>query len=137
MFNWFNILIISPVFNLPLGCIAFATPSANDAPIVISPRANEEALKVEAKEGRIADLPTVGSVAVMNNKGCAIHRDAENFEIDFIGSLLKLECESATVNMGNPFLSSGILVNSNGFIVGDISGGPEVTYLDEIFGFLE
>lgn len=97
----------------------------------------EEALKVEAKEGRIADLPTVGSVAVMNGKGCAIHRDAENFEIDFVGSLLGIGCESATVNMGNPFLSSGILVNDKGFIVGDISGGPEVTYLDEIFGFLE
>jgi translation initiation factor 6 len=97
----------------------------------------KKALGLEVKEGQIAGLPTVGSLVAANKKGCAIHRDAEDFEIDFVSSLLGYTCETATVNMGNPFLKSGILVNTNGFLVGDISGGPEINYLDEIFGFLE
>ncbi len=97
----------------------------------------ETSLKIPIKEGNIANIPTVGSVTALNKKGCAIHRDAEDFEVDFINSILDIKCETATVNMGNPFLRSGILVNTNGFIIGNISGGPEVTYLDEIFGFIE
>ena len=96
-----------------------------------------DALDIPVKSGRIADLPTVGSVAVLNKEGCAIHRDAEQFEEKFVSDLLKVECRTSTVNLGNPFLRSGILVNGNGFIVGDASGGPEVVYLDEIFGFIE
>jgi translation initiation factor 6 len=95
-----------------------------------------KALNLQVKEGKIAELPTVGSLAVLNKNGCAIHRDAEQFEIDFINSFLKIECETATVNMGNPFIKSGVIVNDNGFIIGSGSGGPEITYLDEIFGFL-
>lgn len=93
-------------------------------------------LNLDVKEAKIADLPTIGSLTALNNSGCAIHRDAEQFEIDFINSKLKINCETATVNMGNPFIKSGILVNNNGFVIGKASGGPEITYLDEIFGFL-
>jgi translation initiation factor 6 len=115
----------------------------NNNACLINPEFNDNvkkqitnALNLQIKEGKIADLPTVGSLAVLNKKGCAIHRDAEQFEIDFINSLLKTDCETATINMGNPFIKSGVIVNDNGFIVGNLSGGPEITYLDEIFGFL-
>ena len=96
-----------------------------------------EALNLPVKEGKIAGLPTVGSLLVMNKKGCAIHRDAEDFEINFVKSIFNVETETGTVNMGNPFLSSGILANTNGFVVGNASGGPEITYLDETLGFIE
>lgn len=97
----------------------------------------EKAINLPTKEAKIAGIPTVGSIISMNKKGCAIHRDSEEFEIEFIKDLLKIKTETATVNMGNPFIKSGIIVNSNGFIVGEASGGPEITYLDEIFGFLD
>ncbi len=97
----------------------------------------EVALGMSIKEGKIAGLPTVGSVTVCNSKGCAIHRDAEDFEVEFVANTLGINTETGTVNMGNPFLKSGLLVNTNGFIAGESSGGPEITYLDEIFGFLE
>jgi translation initiation factor 6 len=95
------------------------------------------AVKVPTKEGKIAGLPTVGSLAAMNDKGCAIHRDSEKFEIDFVSSLLDIECEEATVNLGNPFVKSGIIVTNKGFIVGSASGGPEIVYLEQLFGFSE
>lgn len=97
----------------------------------------EKALGMPIKEGKIANIPTVGSLVVCNSKGCAIHRDAEDFETEFVTDTLGINAETASVNMGNPFLKSGLLVNSNGFIAGETSGGPEITYLDEIFGFLE
>lgn len=96
----------------------------------------EKIMNIPIKQGQIANLPTVGSLVALNNKGCAIHRDGEDFEIDFVNSTLNVEAETATVNMGNPFIKSGIIVNNNGFMVGDFSGGPEITYLDEIFGFI-
>ncbi|MFT4305201.1 MAG: translation initiation factor IF-6 [Candidatus Woesearchaeota archaeon] len=96
----------------------------------------KKALDLDVKEAKIANLPTIGSLTALNDKGCAIHRDAEQFEIDFISDKLNISCETATVNMGNPFIKSGILVNNNGFVIGKASGGPEITYLDEIFGFL-
>ena len=115
----------------------------NDNACIINPDYNEEvkkqlekALNLKINVSKIANLPTIGSLTALNHKGCAIHRDAEQFEIDFINSIIKIECETATVNMGNPFIKSGVIVNKNGFIVGNASGGPEITYLDEIFGFI-
>ncbi|MFC1730886.1 translation initiation factor IF-6 [candidate division KSB1 bacterium] len=95
------------------------------------------ALDVALKPGKIAGVNTVGSVAVQNDHGCLIHGDAKPFEIKFIKDLLKVDVETGTVNMGNPYLGSGVLCNNHGFVVGDASGGPEVVYIDEFLGFLE
>lgn len=113
----------------------------NDNGCIINPELEMEGLSeffgVEVKKGKIASLPTVGSVAALNTKGCALHRDAEQFEIDFVSESLSIECETSTVNMGNAFLRSGIIVNDYGLVVGSTSGGPEVNHLDHIFGFLD
>ncbi len=95
-----------------------------------------EALNVPLKPGKIADLDTVGACAVLNTKGCVIHRDATTTEIKFVEKLLGIECMTGSVNMGSPYLRSGVLANSNGFIVGNASGGPEVNNIDQGLGFL-
>ncbi|MGM5485153.1 MAG: translation initiation factor IF-6 [Nanobdellota archaeon] len=116
----------------------------NDSGCMISPDFDEkagkqisEALGMEVKRGKVASLPTIGSLVSFNSKGCAVHRDAEQFEVDFVKEVLGIESETSTVNMGNPFVRSGILVNDKGLIVGDASGGPEVNHLDHVFGFVE
>ena len=38
--------------------------------------------------------------------------------------------------MGVPFIGSGILANSHGFVIGDASGGPEIVNADEALGFI-
>ena len=113
------------------GCLANPDMGADSKKLI------RQALDVPLKPGMIAGVETVGSVAIHNKHGCIIHRDAKEFEIKFIKDLLKTEVYTGSVNMGNPYLGSGVICNSNGFIVGDASGGPEVTYIDECLGFLE
>lgn len=97
----------------------------------------KEALKVPVKRGKIAGLVIVGALAAMNKKGCLLHRDAEDFEIQFIEDTLNIKVTTGTINFGSPYIKSGIVVNSNGFIVGSISGGPEIQNADISLGFLE
>lgn len=113
------------------GCLANSEMGADSKKMV------RQALDVPLKPGKIAGVNTVGSVAIHNKYGCLIHREARPFEIKFIKDLLKTEVDTGSVNMGNPYLGSGILCNSNGFVVGDASGGPEVVHIDEKLGFLE
>lgn len=113
------------------GCLANPDMGADSKKLI------RQALDVPLKPGMIAGVETVGSVAIHNKHGCIIHRDAKEFEIKFIKDLLKTEVYTGSVNMGNPYLGSGVICNSNGFIIGDTSGGPEVTNIDECLGFLE
>ncbi|PIN87069.1 translation initiation factor IF-6 [Candidatus Woesearchaeota archaeon CG10_big_fil_rev_8_21_14_0_10_44_13] len=113
------------------GCLANPEMGADSKKLI------RQALGVPLKPGMIADVNTVGSVAIHNKYGCIVHRDAKQFEIKFIKDLLKINIETGTVNMGNPYLGAGVICNSNGFVVGDQSGGPEVVNIDENLGFLE
>jgi translation initiation factor 6 len=97
----------------------------------------KEALKVPVKRGKIAGLSIVGALATINKKGCLLHRDAEDFEIEFIEDTLGLKVTTGTVNFGSPYIKSGILANSNGFIIGSVSGGPEIQNADISLGFLD
>ncbi len=96
-----------------------------------------QALGVPLKPGSIAGLDTVGALVVHNKKGCLIHRDVTEPEIEKIEEMLNLKCTEGTVNIGSPFVRAGILANSNGFVIGKASGGPEITNADEALGFLE
>jgi translation initiation factor 6 len=97
----------------------------------------ESALGVPVHSGKIADLDTVGSGGVLSSKGGMLHRDASNQEVLFIESLLKVKCNTGTVNMANPFVRSGVIANSHGFVIGRSSGSPELMHIDEVLGFLD
>jgi translation initiation factor 6 len=97
----------------------------------------KEALDLPIKEGKITEVGSIGSLIVVNNKGGLIHPDAESFEINFIQSILNIEIEPGTVNMGSPYVKSGILCNDNGILIGDKSGGPEASNADKALGFLD
>ena len=49
---------------------------------------------------------------------------------------MNVKVAKGSVNFGSPFISSGLICNKNGFIIGDISGGPEIQNADEALGFL-
>lgn len=95
-----------------------------------------QALNVKLKPGTLGELDTVGSCGVITKRGGVLHRDATKEEVKKAEGLFGVELECASVNMGNPHVSSGIIANSNGFIVGKASGGPEVNYIDAALGFL-
>jgi translation initiation factor 6 len=107
-----------------------------DFPATVKKRIRQ-ALNVQLKPGTIARMHNVGSLSISHQSKCVIHRDADKEDMEIIRELLNLEVELGTVNMGSPYLRSGIICNSNGFIVGESSGGPEIAQLDESLGFLD
>jgi len=113
------------------GCLANPDFSADEKKKI------RQALGVKLHPGNIAGLGIVGSLAAHNKHGCLIHRDASNKEIKEVQTLLNTKCETGTLNMANPYIRSSIICNSNGFIVGDACGGPEIANTDEVLGFLK
>ncbi len=92
---------------------------------------------VPAKKGQIAGLNIVGSLASANRTHAVVSPDITEGEEKFFEKNLKLNITKTTVNFGSQFVSSGIVCNSHGFLVGDMSGGPEVQNIDIGLGFLE
>ncbi len=97
-----------------------------------------ELLGVPVHQFAIAGVEVVGSALAATGKGGLIHRDATRFEQDMAIDTLRLpRLLPGTVNMGVPYVRAGIIANSNGFLIGTASGGPEIGNADEAFGFLE
>ncbi len=96
----------------------------------------KEALDVNVKQGTIAGLDTTGSLAVINDKGCLVHNEIKESEIKIIEKLLEIKISKSTINLGNPYIGSGLAANTKGFIVGKLSGGPELVNIEENLGFL-
>jgi translation initiation factor 6 len=95
----------------------------------------KDALKVDVTIAKIAGLNTLGSLAVHTKKRMLVHHEILESEAKAIKKALKAEIYTGTVNMGVPFIGSGILCNNKGFIIGDSSGGPEIINADESLGF--
>jgi translation initiation factor 6 len=99
-------------------------------------KAFREALKVNVVKAKIAGLNTLGSLAVHTKKGLLCHHEVLEHEAELLKKVLKVEIFTGTVNMGVPFIGSGILCNNKGFVIGDASGGPEIVNADEALGFI-
>lgn len=91
----------------------------------------EDCLDVEAEYSSISNQNIVGSLSVTTNKGCLLHRDAEDEEIKKIEEILKVKVDIGTANFGSPFVGSCVVANSNGAVVGDQTTGPEVVRISE------
>ncbi|MBR9677434.1 translation initiation factor IF-6 [Candidatus Woesearchaeota archaeon] len=115
----------------------------NDNGIIASPDYDDEtvkliekALKVKAITMTIADVEVVGSCLAHTKKGALIHSEAEESEVEQIEKILKVEIDWGTVNMGSPYIGAAIIANSNGVVVGDASGGPEINNAEQALGLL-
>jgi translation initiation factor 6 len=97
----------------------------------------EKATGIKVKKGKIGSFDIVGSLAISNKKGALVSADIEDFELKFLKDNTKLKIEKGTLNFGSPYVSSGVVCNTKGFVVGDASGGPEIQNLDVALGFLE
>jgi len=47
--------------------------------------------------------------------------------------ILGVNIEHSTINGGTPFVSSGMLVNNNAIVVGNLTNGPEIMMLTRAF----
>jgi len=105
--------------------------SMNDRATVCS-RGLEASIK-DAIPVRVADSDLVGSALYVNNNGFLAHRDTPESEIRELERVFGVKGDVGTVNFGDPFVSSGIMGNKNGIVVGSFSSGPEMNRIDEIF----
>ena len=112
----------------------------NDKGGVISPiiekeyiKEIEDVLDIEVMQKRIAGFHQVGAVMKANNHGAVIHPEADEEDIKNFSNVLGVNIEPATINGGLPFVSSGMLANSNAVVVGNLTNGPEIMMLTRAF----
>jgi len=112
----------------------------NDKGGVISPiiekefiKEIEDVLDIEVIQKKVAGFHQVGAVMEANNLGGVIHPEADEEDIKNFSNVLGVNIEPATINGGIPYVSSGILANSNAVVVGNLTNGPEIMTLTRAF----
>ncbi len=114
----------------------------NDKGIVISPLIKnmkkdiEDFFGLKCTVSTVAGIKVTGSCAIATNKGCLVHPQILPEERKKIEKTLCVKTNIGTVNFGSPFVRSGIIANSNGFVVGNKTSGPETGRIDETLGFI-
>jgi len=131
----FNVKILDTKYNALGNLIC-----VNDKGGVISPiiekefiKEIEDVLDIEVIQKKVAGFHQVGAVMEANNLGGIIHPEADEEDIKNFSNVLGVNLEPATINGGIPFVSSGMLANSNAVVVGNLTNGPEIMMLTRAF----
>ena len=97
------------------------------------------ALNIEVIREKLGGVFSVGSLVVINEEKnkALISNDFEREDKALLDSFFEIQSTPGSVNMGSPYIRSGIICNVNGFIIGSNSGGPEITNADEALGFVD
>lgn len=103
-----------------MGCLVNPEYSADVKKII------RKALCTKLHPGTIAEIPTVGSCAVLTKKGGYVHHGVTAEEHTELETLLGVSFQKGTVNFGTGYVRSGILANSHGMIIGESSTGIEM-----------
>lgn len=90
---------------------------------------------VKFEQFDLSGLTIPGSLGKVTAKGGIFSPNVSDAEIKKLEKLFSFEIGLGTVNMGNPFVSSGIIANSNGLIIGSMSSGYEMSRIFESLGF--
>jgi translation initiation factor 6 len=133
------------VENLPdrlnaVGNIVLANDSASIVHPELSDRAIEaisRTLKVDVYRGTIAGIKNVGMAGVVTNKGLLVHPRVTSSEREILEKIFELPVSIGTTNFGTQMLGSGILANSNGYLAGSETTGPELGRIEEALGFIK
>jgi len=96
-----------------------------------------DALGIEMVQQPISDLPTVGAVCVVTNRGLLAYNNIKPAQLKELEILFGVRGAIGTACMGVPFTHLCIIANSHGFIAGEGTSGFETGRIDEALGFLE
>jgi translation initiation factor 6 len=97
----------------------------------------EKTLGVPVRRGTIGTLKTVGMLAVVTNKGLLCHPKVSEEEKSVLEKVFEVNVMIGTVNHGSSIIGSGLVANSNGVIIGNLTTGIEMGRIEEALGFLE
>lgn len=76
------------------------------------------------------DVEATGSCISFNSERGIITPGSKDEQLERIERELGIKLLKATVNFGQPYISSGLVLNDNGFIVGQLSTGIEISEID-------
>jgi translation initiation factor 6 len=117
---------------------------ANDSASIVHPELSDRAieaisrtLKVDVYRGTIAGIKNVGMAGVVTNKGLLVHPRVTSSEREILEKIFELPVSIGTTNFGTQMLGSGILANSNGYLAGSETTGPELGRIEEALGFIK
>jgi translation initiation factor 6 len=96
----------------------------------------EKVFKVPVYRGTIGSLKTVGMAAVVTNKGMLCHPKVSDEEKIVLEKVFDVNVMIGTVNHGTPLIGSGLVANTKGAIIGNITTGIEMGRIEEALGFL-
>ncbi len=96
-----------------------------------------DTLDVKVQKGMIASLGTVGMAAVVTNKGCLCHPKTTDEEKQQLQKVFDVEVMIGTVNHGFPMIGSGLVANTKGALIGNMTTGIEMGRIEEALGFLD
>jgi translation initiation factor 6 len=94
-------------------------------------------LNIKVLRQSILEYNNIGSFIALNNKGGLVHPDISDKEKKWLEKTFSLPFQHATVNLGSPYIKSGILINNNGAIIGNMTRGMELSFIQEGLGFVE
>ncbi|MBD3389152.1 MAG: translation initiation factor IF-6 [Candidatus Altiarchaeales archaeon] len=94
----------------------------------------KDVLDVEIVSGDVAGHSEVGAYTLATNKGFITHPQAEN-QLQDLKDILKVEGMTGTVNRGIPYVKSGLIANTHGYITGTQTTGIELQRIDDALGF--
>lgn len=95
----------------------------------------EDFLKVKATVHNIAGLEIIGSLALATNKGCLVSKYASKKDMEIIANALGVRTDYATINFGSNFVRSGLIANSMGAVLGELTSGPEVQNIIDVLQY--
>jgi translation initiation factor 6 len=96
----------------------------------------KDALGVKIIQTDIARTTLPGSCGYITEKGAIFNPNIESAEVKKVEKELGFEIGLGTTNMGNNFVSAGLIANSKGFIIGDLTSGHEIMRIDEALRFV-
>ncbi len=99
-------------------------------------RAIADCLGVEVSQERLlSKIPTVGSISVVTNRGLLAYNETPEIELKKLCKFFGVPGDVGSCNMGTPFNAMGVVANSKGGLIGDLSSGFETQRIYEsLFG---
>lgn len=91
-----------------------------------------DCLDVEAIRATIGGIRTVGSVAVVTQKGMLVTPTVTEDELAFLSGFFKVQVKPGTASYGSIFVGSSMVANSKGIVVGDTTTPIEIGRIDDV-----
>ncbi len=97
----------------------------------------EDTLDVEVIKGTIGGLKTVGSAAVVTNKGMVVHPEVDEEELKNLKNIFGVPVYVSTANYGSKYLGASVVANDFGAVVGESTTNVEMDRIENALDIIE